>query len=157
MASDDDYASFLDKANQDTGASSARAAPKGSDSGFAATQAVTAAVPTALQSVNVDYVSETDEPFEGVSLAWSGQEMPSEHDFASLIATDPSSVSTLSEKDFDPRHQYDEAIDAVKKVGNGKVRVFRVEHGQARAEYWVVSLDAESGRVVGLRARSVES
>jgi arginine/ornithine N-succinyltransferase beta subunit len=45
----------------------------------------------------------------------------------------------------------------VKKAGNGEVKVFRVELEGARAEYYVVSVDKEEGRVVGLKALSVES
>lgn len=48
-------------------------------------------------------------------------------------------------------------VEAVKKVGSGEVKVFRVQHGGTRAEYYVVSLDEKAGRVVGLKALSVES
>ena len=45
----------------------------------------------------------------------------------------------------------------MKKAGDGKVKVFRVEHGSTRSEYYVVSVDEKEGRVVGLKALSVES
>lgn len=71
--SDDAYSSFLDQANQDTGASKASTKSKS-----AATKAVDTDVPVTLQEVDQYYTSESDEPFEPVSLKWSGGNMPSE-------------------------------------------------------------------------------
>ena len=71
--SDDAYASFLDQANQDTGASKASTKSKA-----ATTKAVDTDVPVTLQKVDQYYTSESDEPFEPVSLKWSGKNMPSE-------------------------------------------------------------------------------
>lgn len=71
--SDDAYSSFLDQANQDTGASKAS-----TNSKSAATKAVDTDVPVTLQKVDQYYTSESDEPFEPVSLKWSGKNMPSE-------------------------------------------------------------------------------
>ncbi len=71
--SDDAYSSFLDKANQDTGASKASTQSKP-----ASTKAVDTEVPATLQGVEQYYVSEADEPFEPVSLKWGGKNMPSE-------------------------------------------------------------------------------
>ena len=45
----------------------------------------------------------------------------------------------------------------MKKAGNGEVKVFRVELEGTRAEYYVVSVDKNGGKVVGLKALSVES
>ena len=73
IMSDDAYSSFLDQANQDTGASKVSAKSKS-----AATKAVDTDVPTTLQKVDQYYTSESDEPFEPVSLKWSGKNMPSE-------------------------------------------------------------------------------
>lgn len=53
--------------------------------------------------------------------------------------------------------QYKTVIDAVKKAGDGEVKVFRVELEGTRAEYYVVSVDREGKKVVGLKALSVES
>ena len=75
MSSDDAYASFLDQANQDTGASKATTQSKPQN---ASTKAVDTEVPPALQSIEQYYVSEADEPFEPVSLKWDGSNMPSE-------------------------------------------------------------------------------
>jgi hypothetical protein len=54
--------------------------------------------------------------------------------------------------------QYKSVVEAVGKAGTkGEVKVFRVELGGTRAEYYVVAVDADEGRVVGLKALSVES
>lgn len=71
--SDDAYSSFLDQANQDTGASKASTKSKA-----ASTKAVDTDVPATLQKVDQYYTSESDEPFEPVSLKWKGNNMPSE-------------------------------------------------------------------------------
>lgn len=68
MSNDDDYASFLEKANQDTGSSSVQS------SSFAQTKAVDTDVPAALQSLDdAFYMSESDEPFEPVALKFGGK------------------------------------------------------------------------------------
>lgn len=80
MSSDDAYASFLDKANQQVSAESGSADPGGvaetsssEASGFHATKTVDRdqAVPRALTDVgDIYYVSETDALFEPVVLGW---------------------------------------------------------------------------------------
>ncbi|MCJ1362933.1 hypothetical protein MMC16_002039 [Acarospora aff. strigata] len=151
MASDEDYASFLEQANQDT-----VAANSSSQSGTAVTKAVDAEVPEALQQVQAYYVSDADEPFEPVSLKWEGKNLPSEHEFKDLI-DHKADVSTMSVTDFDPRGNYKEAIDAVKGAGEGEIRIFRVHHGKTRAEYYIVCVDSKGSRLVGLKAKAVES
>ena len=71
--SDDAYSSFLDQANQDTGASKATTKSKA-----ASTKAVDTDVPVTLQKMDQYFTSESDEPFEPVSLKWSGKNIPSE-------------------------------------------------------------------------------
>lgn len=66
-------------------------------------------------------------------------------------------VSTLSAAEFDPRGNYKEVMDSVRQAGGGEVRVFRVQHGKTRAEYYVISVDAKGSRIVGLKAKAVES
>lgn len=73
MSSDADYAAFLDRANQDTGNVAAT-----SQSSFAATKAVTADVPDSLQKIDKYYTSDTDEPWEPVSLKWPKDSLPDE-------------------------------------------------------------------------------
>jgi hypothetical protein len=69
MSSDQEYANFLEKANQDTGSSSNEV----KTSGFAQTKAVDSAVPQSLKSVDTYYQSDTDEPFEPVALKYGKQ------------------------------------------------------------------------------------
>ena len=73
--SDDSYSAFLDQANQDTGASKASSKSKSTKM---STKSVDTDVPASLQKMDIDYVSEADEPFEPVSLTWDGNKMPSE-------------------------------------------------------------------------------
>ncbi|KAL2046800.1 hypothetical protein N7G274_000818 [Stereocaulon virgatum] len=151
IMSDDAYSSFLDKANQDTGAGKPSTQSKS-----AATRAVDTEVPAALQKVEQYYVSEADEPFEPVSLKWDGTSMPSENEFGELIGH-KGEVSTVNTKEFDPKGDYKEVLQAVEKAGDGKTRIYRLETGKSRAEYYVVGLDGKGGRVVGLKAKAVES
>ena len=171
MSSDDAYSSFLDQANQDTGVSRTSAKPD-----MASTKAVDSDVPGVLSEIKQDYVSESDEPFHPVSLEWTGRSMPSEgrwaedlwtrtnHDaknsaideFKDLIGH-KAEVSTLSIQEFDPKGQYKSVLQVVEKAGDGKARVYRVEHGSTRMEYYVVGFDREGKRVVGLKAKAVET
>lgn len=80
MSSDEDYAAFLEKANQDTGAKVER------DGSFVKTKAVDTEVPGPLKSLDAFYTSETDEPFEPVALEWKGGRKVSESElFVVLI------------------------------------------------------------------------
>lgn len=71
MSSDADYASFLDKANQDTGSASAQGTSKQSYG----TKSVNTNVPKVLEQVEEYYVSDADEPFEPVALEYSGSKV----------------------------------------------------------------------------------
>ena len=66
-------------------------------------------------------------------------------------------MSSLSVQDFDPHGQYKEVLQAVEEAGDGKVRVFRVDHGSTRAEYYVISLEEKDKKIVGFKAKAVES
>jgi hypothetical protein len=69
MSSDQEYAAFLEKANQDTGSNTVNTTS--SNSGFAQTKAVDTKVPAELNSVDsFFYQSDTDEPFEPVALKY---------------------------------------------------------------------------------------
>ncbi|MCJ1389630.1 hypothetical protein MMC18_002487 [Xylographa bjoerkii] len=179
MSSDEAYSAFLDQANQDTGTSNAS-----TQSSHAQLKATDTDIPAALQGIDQTYTSEADEPFEPVSLKWTGRSMPSESilgillgslhgecqlyeqllislheradDFAGLIGH-KAEVSTLSTQEFDPKGEYKGVMEAVEKAGDGKVRVFRVEVGSTRVWYYVVGWEKEAGKVVGVRAKAVES
>lgn len=78
MASDEDYSAFLDKANEDTGASSKKKGGGGGvgeavKGGFTARTVNAGEVPRALRELDEVYVSEADEEFEGVSLGFAGE------------------------------------------------------------------------------------
>jgi len=68
MSSDADYTSFLDKANQDTGAAEQQSTSKKSYG----TRSVDTAVPEALERVQEYYTSDADELFEPVALKFEG-------------------------------------------------------------------------------------
>ena len=70
MSSDADYASFLDKANQDTGAAEQQSSAGKKSYG---TKSVDTAVPQALGQVEEYYISDADEPFEPVALKYDGK------------------------------------------------------------------------------------
>jgi len=149
MASDEDYASFLEKANQDP--SGGKASTQSTKT--AGTKAVDTEVPKVLQEVEEYYVSDADEPFEPVSLKWKGDELPSANKFSELIGKEAESIS---QKRFDPRGQYTKVVDVVKKAGGNDVGFFNVELGGTRSEYFVVSTDGK-GKIVGLKVMAVMS
>ena len=68
-----------------------------------------------------------------------------------------SNISTLSPHEFDPNGDYKEVLQAVEKAGDGKARIYRLDQGRSRAEYYVVGHDQLAKRVVGLKAKAVES
>jgi hypothetical protein len=81
MASDEDYMAFLEKANKDPSEGYAKPASSNKQGAFKTTD-VGAQVPAVLRNVAKDsfYVSEADEPFVPVCLAWdeSGKGLPDE-------------------------------------------------------------------------------
>ena len=84
MSSDAEYASFLDQANQDPSSGIAKNASstQQKSKGISA-KAVDTEVPASLQAVDGQhfYVSDADEPFEAVSLRWTGGEEVGEGEF----------------------------------------------------------------------------
>lgn len=77
-----------------------------------------------------------------------------------------SSITTLSPSSFDPRNQYPSALRAVRAAAAESsggdesavdVKVFQVEVGPSRIEYYILAVDAEKSLVVGLRTKAVET
>lgn len=76
-------------------------------------------------------------------------------------------ISTLTPSSFDPKNQYSSVFHAVRSAAverdeNGdqsavEIKVYQVELSSTKMEYWVLALDGVEGRVVGLRAKAVES
>lgn len=79
MSTDAEYEAFLEKANRDT-----RSGGAGKETAVTTSQAkssnlttVNTVVPAALQDVQEFFISDSDEPFEPVSLRWTEKKMPS--------------------------------------------------------------------------------
>jgi len=159
MASDDDYAAFLDRANEpsSTSANSTSSQPK--NSGFTTkTHDTSSSIPSTLQNIESVYISEADEEWVPVSLNLNhGVKELDANSFAKVIGQASKSVEKLESKQFDPRDQYGDVLEAVERVvGKQGVKIFRVELGGARCEYWVVGV-LEGKRVVGAKVGAVES
>ncbi|KYK55726.1 uncharacterized protein DCS_07690 [Drechmeria coniospora] len=160
MASDEDYMSFLDKANKDLddGLHMSRQQQNTAKAQF---HAVDSDVPKAIQDVckNEVYVSEADEPFQEVSLRWTGGDLPDEVEFATLIHHhDPekAEIEIMDPLDWDSTGQYSKVIEAVREASRGNdVRVYRVVRDKTRVEYWLIT--REQGKIVGVKALGVES
>ncbi|KAK0386538.1 hypothetical protein NLU13_6373 [Sarocladium strictum] len=160
MASDEDYMNFLNKANED--ASGGGAATQASGQSKFKTTDSGKQVPQAIQKAikNEVYVTDADEPFEGVALKWTGDGgLPDEEEFAKLIAhPNPSTadIEIMDPTDWDTNGQYNKIVDAVREATKGAdVRVYRVKRDGTRTEYWVVS--SADGGIVGAKALGVES
>lgn len=87
MASDEDYMAFLDKANRDPNEGYAKPQNSSSSGGGASFKATDdgAQIPAAIQEATREafYVSDADEPFVPVCLAWdeTGKGLPDEGAF----------------------------------------------------------------------------
>lgn len=77
-------------------------------------------------------------------------------------------IETLSASSFDPKNQYTSVLNAVRAAaaveGDSSadksavdIKVYRVELSSTKIEYWILALEASGGRLVGLRAKAVES
>jgi hypothetical protein len=161
MASDEAYMDFLNKANEDVSGGGAQSAQQSGSSKFKAVD-TGAEVPSAIQRAVKDafYVSDADEPFEGVSLKWNGEGgLPDEDQFAKLIdysQPDKAEISIMDPTDWDTKGQYNNLLDAVREAGKGNdVRVYKVTRDKTRVEYYLVT--NADGHVVGVKALAVES
>lgn len=67
------------------------------------------------------------------------------------------SVTSISQKDFDPKGQYETVITAVQEAGDGKANFYKAELDHSRTQYLVLSIDTEHHRIVGLKALAIES
>ncbi|KAG8669877.1 hypothetical protein FPOAC2_09218 [Fusarium poae] len=157
MSNDDDYMAFLNKANQDTGASAStqdRTTFKAKDHGAEVHKAIVDVCKKAV------YTSDADEPFEEVSLKWQGSNgLPTETEFAKLIghsSPDSADIQILDPLSWDSHGKYTDVIEAVREASQGNdVRVYQVTRDSTRVEYWVVS--HADGKLIGAKALSVES
>jgi hypothetical protein len=81
--------------------------------------------------------------------------------FAKLINhPDPpgADVTVHDVVEWDSAGQYKHVVDATRKAcKGGDVRVYRVQIGGTRVEYFVVGIEREAARLVGVKALAVES
>ncbi|EFW98856.1 hypothetical protein CMQ_4708 [Grosmannia clavigera kw1407] len=178
-ASDDAYAAFLNKANQDpSGGYASTPSPAQSAAVDAATKNAPAALVAAVQ--DVFYMSDSDEPFSAVALPYSSSTLPDEDTFVSLaLGSSPGAEVTIMDPfEWDPKGRYKQLLDAVREAGHGNdVRVYRVQFKNAsQVEYWLVTVDEaddetdegkdargakkavpKSSQLVGVKALSIES
>ncbi|KAK0104103.1 hypothetical protein ONS96_005202 [Cadophora gregata f. sp. sojae] len=163
MATDEDYMSFLDKANKDPNEGVAKT--QGSGNGkmeFKATEKGVK-VPEVIEKVlgkgEAFYVSDADEPFVGVALKLDGKGLPDEATFAKLInhpKPNEADVQILDVGEWDTQGQYKDVVDATREAVKGSdVRVYRVAKDGSRVEYWIVGV--EGGQLVGVKALAIES
>ncbi|SPO03494.1 related to nuclear receptor co-repressor/HDAC3 complex subunit TBLR1 [Cephalotrichum gorgonifer] len=163
MASDDAYAAFLEKANQDPSQGRTHAAATSPGARDLKSLDEGEEVPSVLAGVTRGkfYVSEADEGFVPVSLRWDGSDLPTEVEFAKLVEHwDPSNaeVEIRDTSDWNRSGDYGDVVEAVTKAVKGAdVRVYRVAKDATRAEYFVVGLLAGEGRLLGVKAAAVES
>jgi hypothetical protein len=83
MGSDEDYMSFLNKANEDPNEGRGKPASSGASKGFKAQDSgvqVPKAIADVIKGGDKFYVSDADEPFEAVALKWdeAGKGLPDE-------------------------------------------------------------------------------
>ncbi|KAI9934880.1 hypothetical protein ASPWEDRAFT_117760 [Aspergillus wentii DTO 134E9] len=174
MSSDDAYMAFLNKANADLNAGRSLQPEPTESAVRTETVDVGVRVPAPLSSVDAYYISETDEPFEPVVLNWEGAKRgiwPGSTQLSNLISPDADlspSIDTMSPASFDPQNQYASVLRAVRAAvtqsaaggideSDVDVKVYRVQVGTSRAEYYVLGLDVEGGKIVGLKAKAVET
>lgn len=162
MSDDASYTAFLNKANEDpkAGATSSESTSQ-TKSKFDPTSTDNDALPASLKSIpdEITYTSDTDSPFEPIVLNYSSDELPSKSDFKKALGAkaEQGDIEELSLQEFDPRNQYAEIIERVKKAGSGKkeVKIFRVELGRTRVEYYIVTVGER--KLVGVVTKAVES
>lgn len=78
--------------------------------------------------------------------------------FGELVGTEPEDVEVLSVKKWDPKGEYEDVVEAVKKaVGGGEVQVYRVSGGGVTVVYFVVGVEKGGMVVKGVKVKSVES
>lgn len=171
MASDDDYAAFLERASAPADKPAGDAGVETRGKGVSTHAQAPAALVQAVRGRY--YASEADEEFEAVGVEWGGSALGSggfprpfslwgeSTDLnrvgavASIAGVGEGEVREMRVGEFDPRGEYGDLVSKVGEVGGGEVKVFRVERGRARCEYWVVTL--AEGKVVGVKVKAIES
>ncbi|OWP01084.1 hypothetical protein B2J93_4816 [Marssonina coronariae] len=161
MATDEEYMSFLDNANQDPtegvarGQSGGKVELKAVDEGVKVPECIA----RVLGKGDSYYVSEADEPFVGVALKLEGNGLPDEVTFSKLVHSPTPSeaeVQIMDIGEWDAQGQYKDVVNATREASKGSdVRVYRIAKGGSRVEYWVLGVD--EGLLVGVKTLAVES
>ncbi|KAJ6100158.1 hypothetical protein N7467_001693 [Penicillium canescens] len=173
MSSNDAYMAFLNKANADSSDGQAQTTQESSDVLRTKTVDSSLSIPKPLKNIDAYYVSDTDEPFDPVVLKWDAAKddtWPSIAELASLISESNDlsrSIESLPLTSFDPKDQYPEVLGAVRAAAAEnnpdatqeavELKVYRIEITTTRIEYWILALHAPEKKIVGLRAKAVES
>merc|ERR1711939_197839 len=151
MATDEDYMSFLDKANKDPSEGTAKTQGSANGNGkmeFKATEKGVK-VPEVIEKVLG----------KGVAFKLEGKGLPDEATFAKLInhpKPKEADVQIMDVGEWDTQGQYKDLVEATREAVKGSdVRVYRVAKDGSRAEYWLVGV--EGGNLVGVKALAVES
>lgn len=158
---DEEYAAFLDKASADREPQASTQSASLSNKAKHTT-VTTSSVPGSLKNLKATYTSDSDEPFEPVSLDRKSKsgELTAE-EVTELIGAKKGAVSEIDVKSFDPRGEYTKVFGAIEgAVGKDAkaLKVFKVEAGGARVEYWILGAAIMGEQhVVGAKALSVES
>ncbi|EXJ77181.1 hypothetical protein A1O3_10339 [Capronia epimyces CBS 606.96] len=164
MADDASYAAFLDKANADpkAGHEQSESTSQARTKFDPTTTSQLEALPASLKSLpEVTYTSDTDAPFEPITLNYAGSKLPSVAEFEKSLGLKgkvTGSVEELTTEEFDPRGEYREIIERVAQAAKGKdvgVKLFRVEISQTRAEYYILTVGDRA--LVGVVVKAVES
>ncbi|CAK7199001.1 hypothetical protein SEUCBS139899_001669 [Sporothrix eucalyptigena] len=162
MSSDDAYAAFLEKANEDPNAGRpAKNSSNGKNGTNGKASTREKQVPERLVTAAKDrfYVSDADEPWVPVCFDLGDKtSLPDEDKFLSIVNVDgsPDDVSILDPVDWDKQGDYKPLIDELRVESKGNdIRVYRLKVDQTRVEYWLVStLD---GNLLGYKAKAIES
>ncbi|KAK6369311.1 hypothetical protein LTS17_009652 [Exophiala oligosperma] len=171
MSDDASYTSFLEKANASPQSQSqGKTHEQASSTSERRTQfdpststASESALPASLRSLpDTTYTSDTDSPFEPVVFDYADSALPTAQQFQKCLqrkthgAASSGSVEELSTSEFDPRGEYKDIIVRVEQAGkSSKVRVFRVEVGATRVEYYIITVGDRM--LVGVVTKAVES
>ncbi|KAF8252300.1 hypothetical protein K440DRAFT_594668 [Wilcoxina mikolae CBS 423.85] len=159
MSSDADYEAFLLRSQKDysVGYEGSNHAPA---AGTISIQVESDPHPAIKALGERFYISDVDEPFEGISFKWRKESLPTADEFSDLTGSGSGSdIEVLEPNDWDRRDTYKDVKDAVSAAcgeGAADLKVYRIGDG-VRATYYVVSLDEKSGKVVGVRVKAVES
>ena len=66
-------------------------------------------------------------------------------------------MESIRQRDFDPKQQYQEVVDAVKKAGDGTAGFYQASLDSTRTEYLILSVSTEQKLLLGFKVLAVES